>query len=213
MDFAATLIPYGLGLLAAGLLPVKKPVAYQVVFAALSLLWGWLALLALIAPIPHPGLAALAIVEAALLLLFGVIARLFNLSVQIDLSIRKGWWAVAGISFVVYALLIFPLLSRFGVPGYEPILLDTPYPVVLFTCGVLFFTVTPWAALLFAAPLLWALLGVPDDSLAGQVGLQAALLAGSRSCGGKEEKAGRFRGSPSASPIAVGRSSAMGSGV
>ena len=50
--------------------------------------------------------------------------------------------------------------------------------MILFTCGVLFFTVTPWAAPLFAVPLLWALLGDPHASVAGEVGLQVALLAG-----------------------------------
>jgi tetratricopeptide (TPR) repeat protein len=174
MGFVANLVPYGLGLLAAGLLPIKKPVAYQVVFAALALLWGWLAL-----HLSDPGWIALASFEAALLFLFGVIVKRFDPSVQIDLSVRKGPWALAGVLFIVYALLIFPLLSRFETPGFEPIPAEAPYSVVLFTFGILFFTVTPWAALLFAAPLVWALLGGPDASLAGQVGLQVALLAGS----------------------------------
>ncbi len=179
MDFLASLVPFSLGLLVAGLLPVKKPGAYQAIFAALALLWSWLALLILASPIPHPVWAALAIIEALLLLFFGVIAKWLDLSIRVDLPVRKGPWAIAGILFIVYALLLFPLLDRFGAPGFEPTLVDTPYPVVLFTCGVLFFTVTPWAALLFASPLVWALLGGPDASLAGQVGLQVALLAGS----------------------------------
>src|SRR4051794_40666893 len=172
MDLFTSLVPYGLGLLAVGLLPIKKQTAYQAVFMALVLLWGWLALLMLAAPIPHPVWSALAIAEAVLLLLLGATDG------GLELPVRKGSWAVAGISFIVYALLIFPLLSRFRVPGFGRALFDTPYPMVLFTCGVLFFTVAPRAVFLFAVPLLWALLGGPDASLAERAGLQVALLAG-----------------------------------
>ena len=92
MDLA-DLVPYGLGLLAAGLLPIKKPGAYKAVCAALALLWGWLARDLYSS---HPSWAALAIAEAVLLILFGVIDRR-----QIDLPVRKGPWAVAGIVLIV----------------------------------------------------------------------------------------------------------------
>jgi len=162
--------PYGLGLVAAGLIPIKTRGAHLVSLLSLALLWGWLALDGWTV---HPFWAALAAVEALLLLTFGVIRRWF------EFRLRHGFWAVAGTSFLVYALLIFPLLNRYreGFEGYSSF--GIPIPLILLTVGILFFTVEPRASLVFAVPFFWALAGGPRDSWnpVELTGLRVALLA------------------------------------
>jgi tetratricopeptide (TPR) repeat protein len=163
-------LAYGLGLAAAGLLPVKARPAYRAVFLALALLWGWLALRAWNA---HPVWGALAAVEAVLLLTFGTICGWF------ELRVHHGFWAVVGTSFLVYSLLVLPLLQRY-IGGFDYIsAFGAPVPLVLLTCGILFFSVEPRAALAFVVPFFWALVAGPEGSrsYAELMGLRVALLA------------------------------------
>ncbi len=163
-------LPYGLGLIVAGLLPVKTRWAHLGLFLSLGLLWGWLALDGWGS---HPLWVALAAIEALLLMTLGAAFGWF------ELRLRHGFWAVAGTSFIVYALLIFPLLNRYleGFDGYSSF--GMPIPLILLTAGILFFTLDPRAPLVFAVPFVWALVGGPEGSrnLAELTGLRVALLA------------------------------------
>jgi len=162
--------PYGLGLVAVGLLPIKRRWAYRGTFASLGLLWGWLAL---VGGEFHPPWGVLAAIEALLLLTFGAARGWFQP------RLRHGFWAVAGTSFIVYALLVFPLLNRYleGFDGYSSF--GIPIPLIVLTAGVLFFTLDPKAPLVFAVPFVWALAGGPESSrnLVELTGLRMALLA------------------------------------
>src|SRR3954447_10847345 len=125
--------PYGLGLVAAGLLPIKRRWAHIGSFLSLGLLWGCVGLEGWRSH--HPFWAGLAVAEALLLLIFGAIGGWF------ELRLRHGFWAVAGASFLVYALLVFPLLNRYleGFNNYSSF--GIPIPLVLLTVGILFFTI------------------------------------------------------------------------
>lgn len=164
--------PYSLGLAAAGLLPVKSPRAYRAVSLALALLWSWLVLAS---GGSNPVWTLLAALEALLFLVFGALLG------KIEFRVRDGFWVVVGTSFLVYSLLVFPLLGRvFEIVEFERSVFNTPVPMVLLTCGILFFAVEPRAAIAFAVPLVWALSGGPED-FSGAVessSLQVALLAG-----------------------------------
>jgi len=168
--------PYLPALVAAGLLPIKKRPAYCGVCLALALVWGAVAAHAIADSPPgsHPSFwMGLAITEAALFLIA---------SVKLELEVRTGPWALAGTAFIVYSLLVFPLVGRVSeIDWFKSSALFLPFPPVLFTCGVLFFAVNRKAPLLLALPFLWALAGGPDDSAANfpeLLGLQVSLLAG-----------------------------------
>src|SRR4051794_18927426 len=88
--------PYGLGLIAAGLIPVKTRWAHLGSFLSLGLLWGWLALDSWGS---HPLWVVSAAIEALLFLTLGAALGWF------ELRLRHGFWAVVGTSFIVYSLL------------------------------------------------------------------------------------------------------------
>lgn len=179
----SSVLPYLIALLAAALLPVKRRSFYPVVSLALALLWAWLAMAALKSSSPW---------WAALAGLGCVIFLVLMASGKLEYGARNGPWAVTGTAFLVYSLLISPLLGRasqlFGSSAFLGHLSDwfghsvfgAPFSPVLFTCGVLFFALEPIAAVAFAVPLFWALLGGPGAA-SGRVeltGLEVALVAG-----------------------------------
>lgn len=167
---------YGLGLLAAGLLPFKptkaRQLAHRVLSLALALLWGWLAYAAWIFNPAHAVFwSALAVLEFLLLLGLGTVWG------GLRFPVRNGSWALFGTALCVYSLIAFPILSvvlESGKPG-----LGAPFPVVLFTCGVLFFARGWIASLALVPPIIWAISGGPESADSVEIwGLRVALLAG-----------------------------------
>ena len=94
------------------------------------------------------------------------------------------WRALVGTALLVYSLLIFPLLSpALKIPALPGAAAGLPFPLVLFTCGLLFFVTQPWVRVILIPLLVWALFGGPGEhGLAETVGLQVALVTGSLFC-------------------------------
>jgi tetratricopeptide (TPR) repeat protein len=170
---SSSVLPYLLALLAAGLLPIKTRRAYLGVSLSLALLWGWLAWQAWSAS-SSPGWAVFAGLEAMVLVGLAVGGKL-------EFGARSGPWAVTGTALLVYALLIFPFLGRFlALEPFGGSAAGAALPAVLFTGGVLLFTLEPIAAAAFAMPLAWALVGGPEEAgdIVELTGLRAVLVAG-----------------------------------
>jgi tetratricopeptide (TPR) repeat protein len=172
---SSSVLPYLFALLAVGLLPIKKRSAYGFVSLFLALLWGWLAWRAWSSS-SSPAWAATAALEVLVLVSLAIGKKL-------EFGARGGRWASTGSALLIYALLIFPFLGRFlALDPFKRSAFGTPLPAVLFTCGILLFTLEPIAAAAFAMPLVWALVGGPEMVAGADVveltGLRAALLAG-----------------------------------
>jgi tetratricopeptide (TPR) repeat protein len=171
-------IPYLLALLAVGLLPVRRRAAHIILCLLLALLWVSVASRALADSPPSRPLSywgALAILEALLFAGLGAIGG------KARLEARHGAWAVLGAVFLVYSLLVFPVLGQvFDILVFRKSVFELPFPLVLFTCGILFFAPGAGTDFLLGVPLFWALWGGPGNSLdrVEIVGLQVALLAG-----------------------------------
>ena len=157
---------YSLGLAAAGLLPIRTRRAYWGVSLALCLLWG---LLTLRAAGESSWWATLALLEFGWFLGLGVLGR------RLAFTARNGPWTVIGTCLIVYSLFVLPVLGYFF-ETFRGSAFGAPFPLVLFTCGILFFAAAWTTNLILVIPILWALFGGPSGDLIEVVGLQVALL-------------------------------------
>jgi hypothetical protein len=86
---------------------------------------------------------------------------------------------VTGGVFVIYALLVYPLLSVLF--GHDYPLMPTfglPCPTTIFTIGMLCFLATPYPRYVLAAPIFWALVGSQAIFLFGVYQDLGLLVAG-----------------------------------
>jgi hypothetical protein len=95
-------------------------------------------------------------------ILQGIFFIIIGFKNRFDYKIQKNWYSYAGILFILYALVVYPLIGSFVGHGFPrgPIFGVAPCPVCVFTFGVLLFVdkKVPISVLLF--PLLWAILGL-----------------------------------------------------
>ena len=127
--------------------------------AALAGLWLWsgmlyfYAFLAGVTPLGY-GFAFLFIVQAAF------VARLGVLGSDIRFWMNNGSRHLAGILLIFYSLVAYPSLSALLGRVYPSTpTFGTPTPVVIFSLGMLLLMRAPWPRILFAIPLLWAVVG------------------------------------------------------
>ncbi|HSK78304.1 MAG TPA: hypothetical protein VLQ45_17765, partial [Thermoanaerobaculia bacterium] len=163
--------PYALALLVIGLLPAKTRPVGRILCLLLAFLWGWLAYAANPLLATADKWALWAALQAVVLLGFGTFAG------KLWFPVRRGAWALAGTALIAGSLLL-PLLASFLDLPWMPVF-GLPLPLVLFTCGVLFFA-TGWQAIVaLLIPLGWALTGGPDLRNSVELwGLTVALLIG-----------------------------------
>ena len=126
------------------------------------------------------GFGALFVIEAAALAYAGVWRHHLNFGFRAD---PASW---AGIFFVVYATVFYPLIGI--ATGHHfpalPMFGVTPCPLTIFTFGMLLLTTSLPSGYLLAIPLLWSLIGgsaaillrVPQDWLLLVSGALTALL-------------------------------------
>ncbi len=167
----AQVVAYIPGLLVLLLLPGRSDRSDRSIAAILALMWGWTGIgyhLLFFAAINKAayGFSAMFIVQAALFAYMGVWRR-------IRFGFRGSARAWAGIAFIVYAMVLYPLIGQASGHGYPelPMFGVTPCPVTIFTFGALLLTRRPPLTVLFVIPLLWSLiggsaaflLGIPQD--------------------------------------------------
>jgi Family of unknown function (DUF6064) len=117
---------------------------------------------------------------------FAVQAALLGASAAFDNDTRfvfdRDLRSITGAAFIVYAMLVYPLLGYVAGHGFMqgPMLGVAPCPTTIFTIGLLLLARGKWVAWLSVIPILWSLvgfaaalqLGMPED-----FGLPAAAVA------------------------------------
>jgi hypothetical protein len=154
------LIAYALGLAAVFLAFRKNGHSGITVSLILSFFWLWMGV------VYHwmyfSGINKAAFLFGALFVLQGVFFLVAG-AVQKKLSFgfKPGFYAVTGIFFIVYAMLVYPVLGYLSGHGYprSPCFGVAPCPVTIFTFGLLLLTDKRVPKYILVVPFLWSLLG------------------------------------------------------
>lgn len=153
------LILYGLAFSAIFLLVRNGAGSSRIVFSILAFLWIWMGLVYHILYFSSINKAAylfgaLFILQGVIFLYFGVVRQKIELKANIKLV------AVIGIVFIVYALVVYPLLgySLGHVYPASPTF-GVPCPTTIFTFGILLFSVKRISWYIIIIPFLWSVIG------------------------------------------------------
>jgi Family of unknown function (DUF6064) len=168
----ASIVAYGLGILALVAVLRPKPVWSRVAAAILAVMWAWTG-------IAYQGIFFSAINGAAILFAALFIAQALALAyfgfTKNHLAFGEVHWprAIIGWVFIAYAGVAYPLIGLSTGHSYQelPQFGITPCPVTLFTFGMLLLAKPPWIP--FVIPVVWSLIGgsaalllsVPQDWL------------------------------------------------
>lgn len=168
----AQVFAYALGLVALIAAFSRRDDSPRIAFAALAVLWAFVGIgyhlmfFARINPLA-PVFAGFFVAQAGLLVASAIQPG--------DLGLRIGWnlRSVAGLSCILYAVGIYPLLGiRAGHGGMAgPMFGVAPCPTTIFTLGILMVARGRWVVWLSVIPVLWSLvglaaalqLGIPED--------------------------------------------------
>jgi len=175
---------YALGLFALAALFMPHPLRERAILAFLAAMWAWNGLvyhLAFFAPINSAayGFAALFVLQA---MLFASYSLKLN---DMRFVVGGGWQSIVALAFIVYALLIYPVLGVIAGHGLMrgPLFGVAPCPTTIFTIGLLLLGHGRSVRWLAAIPLAWAaigtsaavLLGIPEDFGLGVAGAMLAV--------------------------------------
>lgn len=163
---------YGLCLSAWIALCYRNPGAKNVILSILALMWAFNGIgyhflfFAAINPVAN-GFAALFILQGTLLCVSVFMPN--DLRVEAGSRLRTA----AGLSLIVYAVLIYELLGYLGGHGLMagPLVGVAPCPTTIFTIGLLLLMRARWVVWLSIIPVLWSMvglgaamqLGIPED--------------------------------------------------
>lgn len=170
-----------LALSAFGALMVRGRDCDRVISAILAVLWLWMGVVYHLVYFREINPAATAfgvvfIAAAAIFAWVGVVQR----RLVFDCASRTR--RIAGHALIVYALVIYPLLSAMlGRAFPEVPTFGLPCPTTIFTIGMLAFLSPPFPRYAFAVPVAWTLVGTQAAFLFGiyeDLGLLAAGLTG-----------------------------------
>ena len=170
-----------LGVSAFGALMLRRRDSDRVISAILAALWLWMGVVYHLVHFRDinpaaSAFGALFIAAAAIFAWTGVAQR----RLVFDGASRTR--RIAGHALIVYALVIYPLLSAMlGRAFPELPTFGLPCPTTIFTIGMLAFLSAPFPRYVFAIPIAWALVGTQAAFLFGvheDLGLVAAAVAG-----------------------------------
>ncbi len=155
------IVAYGLGGLAVIALWLRRPLANQVILPVLAIMWA-------LNGIGYHFLffAEINPIAKTFALCFVLQSILFAASVMVpnDLrfEIRLNFRTVSGLSFIVYALLIYEILGYWAGHGLMagPLFGVAPCPTTIFTIGMLLLARGKSVVWLSIIPILWSLIGV-----------------------------------------------------
>ncbi|HEX5651452.1 MAG TPA: DUF6064 family protein [Chitinophagaceae bacterium] len=168
-----------LGLVALLLTLRQEKIRGRIISLILAFLWYWMGLVYHIfyfSPINPAayGFGAAFILQGFLFLYAGVFKS------QLQFQLTKSISSLAGIVFLIYALLLYPVLSFLnGHPYPESPTFGLPCPTTIFTFGILLFVTGKIPVLLTIIPFAWALIGTTAAFSLGfweDLGLLAAAL-------------------------------------
>jgi hypothetical protein len=155
------IVSYILGLTVVVALWQRWPIASRLIPLLLALMWaingiGYHYLFfSSINPIA-PVFAGFFVTQALLFIASAVLAK------DTRFEIERNFRTIAGVSFVVYSMLFYPVLGIWAGHGLMkgPMFGVAPCPTTIFTIGILLLVRGRWVAWLSVIPFLWSLVGV-----------------------------------------------------
>jgi hypothetical protein len=178
----AHIVAYVLGAAAILFFVLKPKWTSRVVAGILAVFWIWVGVFydILFFSSINTGaylFGAVFIAQGILFLIFGVIIPRLSFSFKLDFSF------FAGLVFVLYAMIIYPIIGTLLGHGYpnSPWFGTAPCPTTIFTFGLLLWTDKKVPIYLYILPLIWSLLGLIPALMMGireDFGLVAAGVAG-----------------------------------
>ena len=181
----AQLVAYAMGLLVLVLAVRPSRMTGALIGMILAAFWLWNGIVyhwLFFAPINFaaPVFAALFVIQAALFLWKLVIRRSATIAFERDAA------GVAGLTFMVCALAVYPLLAIASGHGWPQFAVFgvAPTPTVIFSLGVLMLVRPRPSLMLLFIPVLWALIGgvlvwlvgIPEDVLLPVAAVAAVVL-------------------------------------
>jgi hypothetical protein len=156
------IVTYVLGILSVVLALKKQRFSDKAIAGALSLLWLWNGLATFIITFgdlsaQYYAWGALWIVQGLIFLYVGFVKS------GLEFGFNGKWYNYIGLSFVAYALLVYPLIGSISGHSYPggPIFGVAPCPVCIFTVGMLLLSAQKKAPLfVMGIPFLWSLTGI-----------------------------------------------------
>lgn len=153
----------------------------RIINSILSFLWLWIGIVYHLNFFTNINKAAyvfgfLFIIQGLIFFISGVVKR--NLS----FAYKKDWISTAGFVFLLYALIIYPVLGHLlgHQYPYSPTF-GLPCPTTIFTFGLLLFTTKKISIWIIVIPLLWSFIGVSaavNLSIYEDIGLLIAGVSG-----------------------------------
>jgi len=175
-------LAYLLGLAMVYLIVKKTTFSNQMVSGGLTLMWLCVGLLYHITYFSTINKAAyifgtVFVIQAIIFITFGIIKPKMNYAMRSDA------YSYIGILFILYAMLIYPILGYFFGHVYpqSPVFGVTPCPVTIFTFGILLLS-DRVPGYVIIIPFIWSLFGFSASSTLGiteDMGLVVAGLLGS----------------------------------
>jgi Family of unknown function (DUF6064) len=175
------IVAYGLGVLAVIALWLRGGLAKQVILAVLAILWAvngigyHFLFFSEINPVAK-GFAGFFVLQS---ILFAASIFIAN---DLRFQVRANFRSAAGLSLIVYALLIYELLGYWAGHGMMagPLFGVAPCPTTIFTIGMLLLARGKGVAWLSVIPIMWSLVGLAAATQLGvseDFGLSIAAIA------------------------------------
>jgi hypothetical protein len=172
---------YMLGVCAIVLIFYRNKVSNRLISGMLAFLWLWTGIVYHLGFFSSINKAAYAfgaafIIQGIIFLVAGVVRS------GLSFRVRSDVYGILGFIFLVYALVIYPILGSYLGHRYPSSpTFGLPCPTVIFTFGILLFTEKKVSFLVLLIPLLWSILGFSASFTFGiyeDLGLLAAGLTG-----------------------------------
>ena len=153
-------IAYILGIVALFLAIKKTRYAGRIISAILSFYWLWMGVvyhLIYFSPINKAayGFGFLFVIQGILILIVGVIKP------NISFKFKPDLFSITGSIFIIYAMIIYPILGSLLGHGYpqSPCFGVAPCPATIFTFGLLLLSDKKFPKYILLIPLIWSIIG------------------------------------------------------
>ena len=148
-----------LGIVALWFVVKKSPISDRIILLILIFFWFWMGIVyhilffSSINPLAY-AFGVLFIIEACLLIYLGIIKK------QAGFSLTKDMYTLIGLIFIVYAMIIYPVIGTAAGHGYPRLpTFGLPCPTTIFTFGIFLLSDKKFPLPLLVIPLIWSMIG------------------------------------------------------
>jgi hypothetical protein len=148
-----------LGIVALWFVVKKSPISDRIILLILIFFWFWMGIVyhilffSSINPLAY-AFGVLFIIEACLLIYLGIIKK------QVEFSLKKDRYTLIGLIFIVYAMIIYPVIGMVAGHGYPRLpTFGLPCPTTIFTFGLFLMSDKKFPLPLLVIPLIWSMIG------------------------------------------------------